>query len=166
MRPVVFPPQIDDATIAAYFDLGLACLVLDEDDVKDSAFEIVRTRETPSVVIVEIATARNRFALLDALHEGRVRGDYRLAARWLLDEIIGELDAGRIPPSRALSAARTIAAAAHWPLEAQDDLMILAEHASLAEDGIHGDVEHVRASALDCLARHVMMLPAWARPRP
>lgn len=160
MRPVVFPPQTDDATIAAYFDLGLTSAILDEDDVKDSAFEIIRSRETPSVLIVEIATARNRFALLDALREYRNRGNHDLAARWLLDGIIDELETERIPPSRALSAARSIASSAAWPLQAQDDLMILAEEASLAEDGLHGDVEHVRTRTLDCLARHVMMLSA------
>lgn len=166
MRPVVFPPQTDDATIAAYFDLALETLILDEDDIKESAFEIIEAREAPSVVIVEIATARNRFALMDVLRESRGRGNRSLAARWLLDGIIGDLEAGRIPTSRALSAAATIASATDWPLEAQYDLMILADYASLAEDGLHGDVEQVRASALDSLARHVMMLPAWHDPGP
>lgn len=83
MRPVVFPPQTDDATIVAYFDLALATLILDEDDIKDAAFDIIRLRETPSVVIVEIATARDRFALMDVLRESRARGDRSLAARWL-----------------------------------------------------------------------------------
>ena len=57
----------DDATACAFFWTGLALGILHVDAGREWAFARIDARDTPAIEIIEIATARDRDAAMEAL---------------------------------------------------------------------------------------------------
>lgn len=157
-RAASLPTGIDDATAAAYHDLGFKLRIFDEDFVKDWAYRIISERDTPTIPIIEIATAPDRDTLFSALRMASERGNILLATRLMLGHLHQELSTGRISTRSAVRTALKLcdydtldASPAH------SDFLNLNEDIYLSEFSVKQSDEDLRRQALSFLSEHAQI---------
>ncbi|WP_250626081.1 hypothetical protein [Pinirhizobacter soli] len=151
IRQALVDPSLADGTVAACLLSGIQVGLLDDEIAKDWAFQVIEARELPAVEIIEVATARHRSDLCEALKDVRGDRDGQLAGRILLRHLFVELSAGRMDVWIAAASSELIARNMDLPEEVYYKFMILHDYLHLAHQGVNGTV----AGMTDELLEHL-----------
>jgi hypothetical protein len=140
-----------DLDEALYYRLGIETGILELDGAKEWAFRVIQDRDAPPFEIIEIATAKSRRILLDALCAlERPLGSGRATAR-LFSLVAERLTNGQLSTLAALKAAMYIANFAPELEPSRLALDIVQDALWLAEDGSYGTLQEVRAELVEVL---------------
>jgi hypothetical protein len=143
IRQALTNPSVADGTAAACLLSGIEVGLLDDEMAKDWAFQVIEAREQPAVEIIEVATARRRSDLCEALKGVRGDRDRQLAGRILLRHLFVELSAGRMDVWIAAESSELIARDMDLPEDVYYEFMTLHNCLNLAHHGVNGTVAEV-----------------------
>jgi len=104
---------------------------------KDWAFSVIEALSTPPIEVVEIATANDRNSAMDALEAAVHGADQQAAGRWLLADILDQLNAGHISAVEATRLAMRVAQTTSLPDEVYYDFDALDDELHLAANGVY-----------------------------
>lgn len=143
IRQALANPSLADGTVAACLLSGIEAGLLDDEIAKDWAYQVIEARLQPPVEIIEVATARRRSDLCEALKDVRGDRDRQLAGRILLRHLFVELSAERMDVWIAASSSELIARNTDLPEDVYHEFMILHDSLHLAHHGVNGTVAEV-----------------------
>ena len=144
----------DDATACAFFWTGLALDILHVDASKEWAYARIDARDAPAIEIIEIATARDRNAALDALQAATGDADWQTAGRWLLRELLVQFRSGGLSAHEASLTAMRVASTARLPAEVYYAFDGLDDERVLVANGIFGTAAGIEADLVEALERY------------
>ena len=149
-----FPQGVTTATICTYFWVGVEAGILPYEQSKDWAFSEIERLDTPSIEIIEVATANQRNAAVDALRAAATGADEPVAGRLLLDEILSQFKAGCISAIHSVRAAMRVVRSTDMPDSIYYDFDILEDELILCANGAYGTPEALAADLAKTLERH------------
>ncbi|MEN5099796.1 hypothetical protein [Stenotrophomonas sp.] len=144
----------DDATACAFFRIGLVLGVLDEEASREWAYARIEARDTPAIEIIEIATAYDRNAALDALQAVTAHADWPAAGRWLLEDLLAQFQSGQRSALDTCRTAMQVARATQLPEDVYYAFDGLEDELVLLANGIYGTVAGLEADLVDALKQH------------
>lgn len=144
----------EDATACAFFLVGLTLGVLREDASREWAYARIEARDTPAIEIIEIATARDRNAALEALQAGTAHADWQAAGRWLLEELLAQFQSGQRTALDTSRSAMQVVRATQLPEDVYYAFDGLDDELVLLANGIYGTVAGIDAALVDALKQH------------
>jgi len=144
----------DDATACAFFRIGLVLGVLDEEASREWAYARIEARDTPAIEIIEIATAYDRNAALDALQAVTAHADWPAAGRWLLEDLLVQFQSGQRSALDTCRTAMRVAHATQLPEDVYYAFDGLEDELVLLANGIYGTVAGLEADLVDALKQH------------
>jgi hypothetical protein len=156
----IFPADANDATIAAYFLLGIEAGLFAFDCAKEWAFGAIESRDNPPIQIIEIAASNLREESMSNLAAVLGDADSALAGRWLIGRIRGDLVAGRVSTRTAARMAMQVAGSAGLPQDLYYDFDAIDDELHLAESGTYSTVAQVTSDLLASLESHGVVLPS------
>ena len=154
MSHIEFLQGVTTATICTYFWVGVEAGILPYEHSKDWAFSEIERLDTPSIEIIEVATANQRNAAVDALRAAAIGADGPVAGRLLLDEILSQFKTGRISAILAVGAAMRVVRSTGMPDSAYYDFDILDDELILCANGEFGTPEALAADLAKTLEQH------------
>ncbi len=131
-----FPRDATHPSICAYFWAGISLGIKTADDANAWAYDVIAALDTPPIEIIEIATAHDSCAAMDALKIGASKADWQQAGRWLLSNTCSRLAAGRITVLTAIWISMDIRETTGLPRDLRMDLSILEDDVNLISSGI------------------------------
>ena len=149
-----FPPSATTATIATYYRVGIEAGILPYEQSKEWAFSVVERLDAPPIEIIEIATANQRNAAIEALHVVTVGADGPMAGRFLLQEVLSQFKAGTIPAIQAVRTAMRVVRSTDMPDSIYYDFDILEDELILVANGVFGTPEALAADLAKALEQH------------
>lgn len=149
-----FPVNVTQATICAYFWVGIAAGVISFECSKEWAFSVVEALDDPPIQVIEIATANDRMAAMDALRAAAGGADQQAGGYWLLADLHDQLGTGRISAAKAVRSALHVARATDLPESIYYDFDGLDDELQLVVNGAHGALEVVESHVLNALKEH------------
>ena len=149
-----FPANADQATIAAYYLTGIVTGLFAFDCAKDWAFRVIETLDVPPVEIIEVATANDRDAAMEALCAVPGDANEQDAGRWLLAHIHDLLASARLTPIEAVVVALHVVRSTGLPGDIGVQLMLLDDELQLAVHGTFGSVQEISRDVLAALAEY------------
>ena len=127
------------ATYADYFRLGVETGSIEPSSAKNWADQIIAQAEQAPGDIVEVAFSQNAPQLLNALACVAGDRDKESASRWLLRQLLTQLQSGR-NPHKVIQAARHLVLSAGMDISLHEILCSIDDSLSIAELGYHGTV--------------------------
>ena len=149
-----FPTDATTATIATYYLVGIEAGILPYEQSKEWAFSVVERLDAPPIEIIEIATANQRNAALEALHVVTAGADGPVAGRLLLQEILGQFNVGAISAIQAVRTAMRVVRSTDMPDLVYYDFDILEDELVLVANGVFGTPEALAADLAKTLEQH------------
>ncbi|MCC8363775.1 hypothetical protein LK996_11900 [Lysobacter sp. A6] len=149
-----FPADADQATVASYYLTGIVTGLFAFDCAKDWAFSVIEALDAPPMEVIEIATARDRDAVMEALRAIPGDANEEDAGRWLLAHIHDRLASARLTPVEAVEVAQRVVQSTGLPRDIGIQLMLLDDALELAVHGTFGSVEDISRDVLAALAEH------------
>lgn len=144
----------DDATACAFFRIGLVLGVLEEDASREWAYARIEARDTPAIEIIEIATAHDRTAALEALQAITAHADWPAAGRWLLEELLAQFQSGQRSALDTSRTAMQVARATQLPEDVYRAFDCLDDELVLLANGIYGTGTSIDAALVAALNDH------------
>lgn len=144
----------DDATACAFFWTGLALDILHVDASKEWAYARIDARDAPAIEIIEIATARDRNAAMDALQLATGDADWQTAGRWLLRELLVQFRSGGVSAHETSRTAMRVASTARLPAEVYYAFDGLDDERVLVANGIFGTAAGFEVDLVETLERY------------
>jgi hypothetical protein len=157
-----FPLTAADGTIASYYLYGLESGLFPLDCAKEWAFQIIQSRDTPPIEIIEVATATQRQDVFDSLASVPGPRDTQVAGQCLFLHLHDKLQAGGMTVRAAVLAAMQIARRAELSDSIYYDFDALEDELYLAEDGSYSTVAVVTNDVLSALSSHGQPAPGEA----
>lgn len=149
-----FPPGVTTTTICTYFQVGIEAGLVPYEDSKDWAFSVIEQIDAPPIEIIEIATANQRNASLEALHVVAGSADEPVAGQLLLQELLCQFKAGSISAIHAVRTAMRVVRATGMPDSIYYDFDILEDELILVANGELGTPEGLAADLAKTLEQH------------
>lgn len=149
-----FPVTATQATICAYFWAGIAIGALEFQGSKDWAFSIIEALDDPPIEIIEVATANDRNSAMDALQAAAHDADQQTGGRWLLADMLEQLNAGLISAAEATRLAMRIAQTTSLPDEVYYDFDGLDDELQLAANGVYSTPAEITLDVVMALQSH------------
>ena len=131
-----FPPGADRASICAYFSVGISLGIKTAEEANTWAYGLIEALDSPPIEVIEIATAHDSYAAMDALKIGASKADWQQAGRWLLSDIGARLIAGEISILSAIWKSMGIGMATDLSDQLWTELSILEDEVNLISSGI------------------------------
>lgn len=144
----------DDATACAFFWTGLALGILHVDAGREWAFARIDARDTPAIEIIEIATARDRDAAMEALQAATYDAEWQTAGRWLLRELLVQFRSGRRSALETSRDAKQVASTARLPEEVYYAFDDLDDELVQLANGIIGTAAEIEVELVDALEKY------------
>ncbi len=144
----------DDATACAFFWTGLALGILHVDAGREWAFARIDARDTPAIEIIEIATARDRDAAMEALQAVTYDAEWQTAGSWLLRELLVQFRSGRRSALETSRAAMQVASTARLPEEVYYAFDDLDDELVQLANGIIGTAAEIEVELVDALEKY------------
>lgn len=149
-----FPPGVTTATICTYFQVGIEAGLVPYENSKDWAFSVIEQLDAPPIEIIEIATATQRNASLEALNVVADGADGPVAGRLLLQELLCQFYAGSIPAIHAVRTAMRVVRATGMPDSIYYDFDTLEDELILNANGVFGTPEALATDLTKTLEKH------------
>ncbi len=131
-----FPADADHASICAYFSTGISLSIKTAEDANAWAYDVIAALDEPPIEIIEIATAHDKYPVMDALKIGASKADWQQAGRWLLSDTCLRLAAGQISALTAIWISMDIRETTGLPRDLWIELLILEDKVNLISAGI------------------------------
>lgn len=132
----MLPAEAHRASVCAYFWAGITLAILTSDDANAWAYDVIAALDAPPIEIIEIATAHDKYTVMDALKIGASQADWQQAGRWLLSDTCSRLAAGEISVLTAIWISMDIRETTGLPRDLWIELLILEDKVNLISDGI------------------------------
>ena len=149
-----FPDGVTTATICTYFQVGIEAGLVPYENSKDWAFSVIEQLDAPPIEIIEIATANQRNASLEALHVVAGGADGPMAGRLLLQELLFQFKAGSIPAIHAVRMAMRVVRATGMQDSIYYDFDILEDELVLVANDVYGTPEALSTALARALEQH------------
>lgn len=143
--------DVRQETACAYFWAGIVTGVLHFESAKAWAFSVIEALDAPSIEIIEVATAGNRVACIDALQAAAHGGDLERAGRWLLADVSSQLTGGTLSVPEAIHAAMRVARTTDLPEDCYYQFDVLDDELQLAINNVVGTLDQVRLGLIEML---------------
>jgi len=102
---------------------------------------IVEALDEPPLGIIDIVVANDRSLALNALAAESRRGGQEVAGRWLLADVLEQLNSKQVSAPKAARLGKRVVQSASLPDKVYLGFVGLEEYLQLAEDGIFGAVD-------------------------
>ncbi|SEL51492.1 hypothetical protein SAMN05428989_1821 [Pseudoxanthomonas sp. GM95] len=149
-----FPEDVQHETAAAYFWAGVVTGVLHFEDARAWAFSVIEALDAPPIEVIEVATARDRVACIDALQAAAHGGDLLCAGPWLFADLLNQLEAGARPVPETIYAAMRVASTTGLPDDCYYAFDALDDELQMAINNVCFTVDQARHDLIKTLVQY------------